>query len=441
MHSLQSRLSLGLLVSLVIAFVVQWTVANRALEYLLEQQAIDHLEQETETILGLARVSEAGEPVIDTGRVDARFSRPFSGHYFLIRIGTHTARSRSLWDAALEIPDVATGQVVHRHVPGPEGQRLLLVAHGFVKSERSIVVAAAEDTTALRARIREFQWQYAILSVTMLLILVALHVAWVRRGLRPLTIIETELRSLEQGQRPRLSEERVPREVQPLVRQFNRLIGLLLTRMERSRNALGNLAHALKTPLTALQQQLDRPELNAHPDLQQQLRRHTTMLRELAERELKRARIAGGALPAQRYDLAATVDDLVQTLRMAYRDKAPEFEIKIADGVSPLDREDLLELLGNLLDNACKWARRRVALTIRAGERWSFEVEDDGPGVAPEKIELITQRGIRIDENTAGHGLGLAIVKDLVENYGGQLSFGVSTRLGGFRACAEIPAN
>jgi len=288
--------------------------------------------------------------------------------------------------------------------------------------------------------VRAFQWRYAWLAVGILVTLVGLQMWWVSRGLRPLDDIRAELRALEQGALRQLTATHAPREVQPLVQQINRLLDLLQKRLERSRNALGNLAHGLKTPLTALMQQFDQPEISQHAELKSRLQQHTHTVHQLIERELRRARVVGVALPAGQYDLSAEVEALLQTLRMVYRDKNLQIETRVvSESHCRLDREDLFELLGNLLDNACKWANTRVRLTIVAQPQWQFTVEDDGPGVEQQELDKLTLRGVRIDESTAGHGLGLSIAKDLVEHYGGELILGRSEDLGGFRCSARIP--
>lgn len=440
MHSLQARLSLGLLIGLVVVFVVQWYVAHRALEYLLIRYVTAHLEQDAETVLAALREDATQGLRPDATRVDARYQRPFSGQYYLIRVGAHSIQSRSLWDFSLTIPAVAPGESINSVVDGPEKQELLLVVRGFSKFDRDVVIAVARDIEALRSDVAMFQWRFAGLAVALLIVLIALHMVWVRRGLSPLKTIQRELDALEAGTVKRLTVELAPSEVQPLVRQVNRLVGLILSRMERSRHALGNLAHALKTPLTALTQQIEQPEIAAHPELQRQLRRYTATVQDLIERELKRARVAGAAVPTQRYDLAAEIESLLQTLRMVHRAKNVAIEsILQTTSACALDREDLFELLGNLLDNACKWSRARVRLTVKFDGDWMFIIEDDGPGVPPEEFGRIAERGIRIDEHTAGHGLGLSIVKDLLDTYHGSIEFDASPDLGGFRVRARVP--
>ncbi len=442
LRSLQTRLAAGLIVSLVAALLLQWLVANSAVNILLKNNAATHLEEDAELILAALRSTSEGVLSIDTSHIDPNYLRPLSGHYFRVQSDGAVIRSRSLWDADLQMATPAPGAYVRSETDGPAQQHLLLVMRVFQKFDRTIIVAVAEDIDPLYIDARAFQWRYALLAVGILVTLVGLQTWWVSRGLRPLDDIRAELRALEQGALRQLSVTQVPREVQPLVQQINGLLELLQKRLERSRNALGNLAHGLKTPLTALMQQFEQTEIAQHTELKSRLQRHTHTVHQLIERELKRARVVGAALPSGHYDLAAEIESLMHTLRMVYRDKQLAIETRLripGNDACRLDREDLFELLGNLLDNACKWANTRVRLTIDAQPQWLFTVEDDGPGVEQQQLDKLTLRGVRIDESTAGHGLGLSIAKDLVEHYGGELLLGRSDALGGFCCSARIP--
>jgi len=203
---------------------------------------------------------------------------------------------------------------------------------------------------------------------------------------------------------------------------------------------LGNLAHALKTPLTLLTRLADDPMLERSTALRERLLQHVGSLNRLVERELKRARLAGGAAPGQYVDLQQEIGSLVVALKRIYRDKPLDIRCEIRDGARfPGDREDLLELLGNLMDNACKWAKERVLVTLEQGEKLTLRVEDDGPGCPGDLLDELLRRGVRVDEARAGHGLGLAIARDVVTSYGGEIMLGRSAALGGFEAVIRLP--
>jgi signal transduction histidine kinase len=221
---------------------------------------------------------------------------------------------------------------------------------------------------------------------------------------------------------------------------MNRLLRVMDQRLRRSRNALGNLAHALKTPLTLVMQVAERDDMRAAPEARAQLITYTQVLRHHLERELRRARLAGAASMSQRLSLAEAIPQLVQVLQTIYQEKHLAIQCDIPPQVDFIgDREDCLELCGNLLDNACKWAQQRIRLTVQASTHLVLTIEDDGPGCSSQKLAQLAHRGVRIDESSSGHGLGLAIARDIIEQYGGRLDFGRSKQLGGFQVQVALP--
>jgi signal transduction histidine kinase len=195
------------------------------------------------------------------------------------------------------------------------------------------------------------------------------------------------------------------------------------------------LAHALKTKLTLLNQAAERPELNTEPEIRHHIYAATEAISQSIERELKRARLIGDTHPMRKVDLKTEIAQLTHTLRQMYADKAVNITWEITGNAQfHGDQEDLLEMLGNLLDNACKWCRRNVSLTVSGTDAPVLIIEDDGPGCAESELDLLTRRGFRADESKPGSGLGLAIVYDIVSSYGADLTFGRSAALGGLRA-------
>jgi signal transduction histidine kinase len=207
--------------------------------------------------------------------------------------------------------------------------------------------------------------------------------------------------------------------------------------LERSRNSLGNLAHALKGPLNLLVQYLDQ-----EPDASnnQQAKLQAERIRQLTERELKRARLAGQGNTTQRFDPRVELPVLVDVLARIHHKSPRCITLDIAPDISRFgDREDMLELVGNLLDNACKWAQEHVRcqLSMVAGHV-QMVVEDDGAGRTAAELQQMAERGVRLDESVEGHGLGLAICKDIVKLYGGTLEFGRSEVLGGLKVTVVL---
>jgi signal transduction histidine kinase len=433
MLSLKGRLSVALAVSLVGLLTVQWLVASVAIRQLTEGQLVARLAHDAENLLAGSQIDAQGRLQIDPRRVNTIYQRPFSGHYYLISAGSDQQISRSLWDATLEIPAMAPGTEARMLAAGPERQSLLVVARGFRKHDRELTVAVAEDMSNLHSELRRFQWIYGAVSAVVLIALLLVQRLIVGRGLKPLDAIKDNMVRLERGQVACI-EASGPAEIAPLIAQLNRLLATMGNRTRRSREALGNLAHALKTRLAILNQAAERTDLAAYPQVRAAIRDSTEGMRRIVERELKRARLMGDALPGQRVDLRDEITLLSQTLQTLHTDKSPLIAWNVASGVDFVgDREDLLELLGNLLDNACKFCRKKVSLTVTNGTSTAFIVEDDGPGCTSEEMDKLTRRGFRADETTPGSGLGLAIVSDIVEGYGGTMSFSRSAALGGLR--------
>jgi signal transduction histidine kinase len=418
---------------------LQWWVASRAIEKLTTDQLLSRLAHDGETLLAGARFDAAGALAIDAARVNAIYQRPFSGHYYVVIAGAQRQQSRSLWDGELAVEPLPPGQWREIHASGPQRQPLLLRVAGYSRQQHDLTIAVAEDLSALEAGLRRFQLLYGAVSAAVLIALLLVQRLIVARGLSPIDAVRENLARLARGEATRI-DAAAPAEIEPMIAELNRLLGTLDKRSRRSRDALGNLAHALKTRLAILTQSSESPSLAAHPELRAAIGESTEAMRRIVERELKRARLAGSAMPGRRVDLKDEIDVLVRTLGQLYADKAPCITSAIAPGAQFAgDREDLLELLGNLLDNACKWCSERVSLTVSHADGVLFVVEDDGPGCAPDSIEEITARGYRADESKPGSGLGLAIVRDIVDSYDGSLQFGRCAALGGLRVEVRLP--
>lgn len=440
MTSLQARLSAGLIAALALLTALTVAIGGYSLHQLAENFVAARLEHDLETLLAALEFDPAGQPRLPGERISASFHQPYSGHYYQIETPGGELCSRSLWDADLALPPLTADRVTRHFVTGPQNQELLLVGRAFRVRDQPIAIAVTEDFTPVRQGIQRLLLEVAGIALLLFGALLLFQRLIVRRGLAPLEQLRQALPRLAQGEIPLLPVD-APDEVRPLVAELNRLLALLDQRQRRSRRALGNLAHALKTPLTALIQLAEQPPASHHAEWWSDLRQQLQHIRSLTERELKRARIAGGGAPGQRVLLEREIADLVDTLSRIHRDRDLRFEIQVPAGCQfPGDRDDLLELLGNLLDNACHWAAETVRLTVDVNaERLALRVEDDGPGCPPEQLEWLRQRGTRIDESRAGHGLGLAIASDIVEQYDGTLTLGRSATLGGFLAEVVLP--
>ena len=437
MRSLLARLSLGLSLSLILLFILQWWVVNSAAKSLTESYVISRLEHDAESILAIVSFSPDGMIEFDANHYNPIYHMPFSGHYYFLQSAEQSQRSRSLWDQ--EFPAyVMTDEP--QYLTGPESQQLLVVAREYLKHGRNLRVVVAENMNPLQQQLSEFEQRYALISLVVMVLVILLQAGIAKRSLRPLGLVIDDMKRLEVGEVAELRED-VPDEVQPLVKEFNNLLQLMRQRLERSRSALGNLAHALKTPLTVMVQLEENEVLQQQPQLQGQFRDQTNQIRQIIDRQLKRARLAGVSAPGLSFEPAEEFDGLAQILRQIYADRGLQIELDIPVNKSFAgDREDMMELFGNLLDNACKWADQHVLLTVYDKPGLVVSVQDDGPGCAPELMQQLDQRGQRLDESTVGHGLGLAIVRDIVEHYQGSLVFAQSDQLGGFRVDVALPS-
>jgi signal transduction histidine kinase len=257
--------------------------------------------------------------------------------------------------------------------------------------------------------------------------------------MKKLDPVKNDIKRLEHGEIKNLSDD-VPAEILPVIQEFNRILILLGQRLDRSRNALGNLAHALKGPLNLLTQYYDTAEEGMDIEQVNQAKTQTERIRQLMERELKRARLAGKDMPVQRFNPKNNLPDLISVLNQIHQNKALDIQYMIADEVPSFgDLEDMHELLGNLLDNACKWATSKVRCILTGHDEIHIIIEDDGRGLSIQELEQLSQRGVRLDETVEGHGLGLSIAKDIVKLYGGQLLFSPSQELGGLKIQIILP--
>ncbi len=435
MNSLERRLQLGLVLSIAGFTLLFLLLGGYAVRQLSEDYVLSRLEHDAEALLGAVRMNGQGLPA---NRITPVYMQPQSGHYYAIMISDQSpVISRSLWDFDLPVPELQPGQHQAQKLSGPSEQALLQLSVGYRKQGKPLVISVAEDIAPLERKIFNYQWSFVIGAFVLLGLLLLMQRRLVQQSFMPLEKVRQQVSCVVNGERQRL-DDNVPSEVHPLVTEINRLLALLETRLTRSRHALGNLAHALNTPLNLITQELDDGDL--HEDLRQRISNRLQRIHQLVERELRRARLAGSGSPGQYFDPAAEIPGLIQVLKGMYRDRKLDFQLsELPDVALALDREDMLELLGNLLDNASKWSRGRVALTFVVDDDLHLRVEDDGPGVAEQDLQHLAGRGVRIDEQSPGHGLGLAIVQDIVKLYKGNLDFTRSEKLGGLCVRVRLP--
>jgi len=434
--SIQRRLSLGLVSVLLISGLVVGQVSLWLFENGLQRYLESGLQNDSENLLiALSRGPQGLQ--LDERRLSPAYQRPFSGHYFSIEFGDTHWRSRSLWDAQLPRPDQPG--LNPELQPGPEGQMLLVLRSDYQRLGQAVTITVAQDYTPIRESFRQVQRIGLGMGVLALIVILLLQRVTVRRALRPLERARQQISQLQSGQRSQL-DARVPIELEPLVTQINHLLAHTEDNLKRSRNALGNLGHALKTPLAVMISLVNDPRLAAYPQIQTTLREQLEQIQQRMSRELNRARLAGDALPGAQFDADAELPGLLSTLGMIHGEHL-QLTHNVAPGLLlPWDREDMLELLGNLLDNACKWADSQVVLSIgQSIDGFVIEVQDDGPGIPEAERAQVFSRGTRLDEQASGHGLGLGIVRDIVDAWGGVLQLETG-ELGGLLVRVRLPA-
>jgi len=430
MISLSRQLTLSLAVSLTIFFALQALMVVYEVHLLSKDTVISRMQHDAEELLAALDI-DSPTLAIDWSHVPSIYARPLSGHYFQLRSQGEALRSRSLWDETL--PIVRNG--ASREMTTPTGQQLLLLGKQYSIHGHPVSLTIAEDISQLNQTSDIFLERLLLASFAALLALLAMQLWFIRKGLTPLNKLKNELLQLEAGE-IEILQQPVPAEIEPLVAETNRLLGAMQQRLERSRNAIGNLAHALKTPLTVITQILERDSGKlARRELQHQV----GLIQERIQRELSLARMAGQSPGGFWRNPTTDIEDLVSTMQRIHRKTIASHVYLPADTILRADREDMMELLGNLLDNACKWAKNEVHLQI-VDQPFTITIEDDGPGMDAPTLDHVLQRGVRADESVSGHGLGLSIISDLVVAYEGSLDFGRSADLGGLRATVTLPA-
>lgn len=439
MKSIQTRLAFSLAGSLVILFTLFWAIVNYSIRHVSDEIIHNRLQQDADSLIAALIILDSGKISLPYASISDVYSQPFSGHYYRIDGPVNTLRSRSLWDEDLPNFHLKLGEHRFMGTIGPLSQQMFTHAQMIKKGDRLIAINIAHDVTDLESDVKELQISYAFISGAALLVLIVFQTVLIRKNLQPVQRAQKQIMAMQRGEIGKLDSD-VPSELKPLVTEINRLVSLLSQRIQRSRNSLGNLAHALKAPLTVLTQIANEKEQKENGQLNNRLTHQTVYMRELIERELKRARLACASGPGRHLRLPDDINALVDMLETIYRDKDLAMDINVPSNINvPLDREDMMELIGNITDNACKHARKMIRFTIVAGKDLIVVVEDDGPGVPESKINELSKRGARIDESKVGHGLGLAIVSDTVKHYGGIMQLGASKDLGGFRISIKIP--
>lgn len=390
---------------------------------------------------------------------EPEFDLPLSGWYWqLTRLNSdkpEVRSSRSLWDSGLphlsdqNVPTSDDG-TRRAYVQGPEDQRLRLIERTVDLGEDGrYLVAVAGDSQEIDDEMRAFDRAIVVTFVILAAVLLLTTMFQVRFGLAPLKRISEGLAAIRAGIAERLAGH-FPVEIEPLAREINALIEANREIVERARTHVGNLAHALKTPLSVM---VNEAAARGDDPLAVKVREQTGIMRDQVARHLERARIAARATVVGTVtDVGPVVTSLTRTMEKIYHPRGIAIDLSAPEGVRFRgERQDLEEMLGNLVDNACKWAQARVSIEVTSGQADAavatdaaqpvirIAVDDDGPGLSPAEREKVARRGQRLDETKPGSGLGLSIVLELAALYGGGLALSTAP-IGGLRAELVLPA-
>lgn len=455
-RSLRFRLLVVTLSAMLVALTLfGWLLSGLFRDHVMRQFSAS-LTTQLDEVTARLEFDAGGQPKLDPRTLtDPRWLRPYSGLYWQVDRAddapqSGVLRSRSLWDATLKPPEdaLASGEVHVHEVAGPDGSQLMMVERTVAQNETTAtpwrLIVAADPGETIEA-IDRFNGVLATSLAILLALLGAAAVAQVTVGLAPLGALQRSLAAVHEGRSERI-EEAFPAEVQPLVDDFNRVLDRNAEVVARARTQAGNLAHAVKTPLAVLSQAAASATDPHAAALATLVSEQVNVARRQVDWHLARARAAAAhALPGARAAVEPTIEGLIRVMERVHVERGLRLRCdRVEPGLSFAGEiEDLQEIVGNLLDNACKWARSEVRVaawseTTPGGSELRIAVEDDGPGIVAERRDNAMARGVRLDEAVPGSGLGLGIVRELVSLYDGSVSL-LSASSGGLRVEVKLP--
>ncbi len=435
MKSLRLRFTLVAGISIAIAVGATGFSLARLFNNHLETELRTELEYQLEQLTNSIRLIDAERLAVD-GPTDPKFEDPLSGRYWQARVaGGEVALSPSLWNERFEFLKVAPppGRIVHQIQSRPD-EAALSIAQWHIVLQRDnkdigVDVAVAADRKAVTAAMAEFRMQLALwLSILGLALLLA-AIAQILLGLSPMETLRRKVERIKSGAAARLTGQ-YPSEVTPLVDEVNELLDQQDETLRQARARAGDLAHGLKTPITILSAIAREVRKAGHNKAGDDIEEQISAMDGHVQRELNRARLA--AQFVVNCDLVPDVHRVANTNRKIPGDKTIDWRIELPEKVEvPIDRQDLSEVVGNVLDNARKWTRSAISVSASLDDDQVIMcIEDDGDGVAEDDFAKLTTRGQRLNHSAGGSGLGLSIAEDITTAYRGELSF-YSAALGG----------
>lgn len=450
MTSFIQRVSLTkrVLVTSTIALLVALAVIGIVMDQAFKEKTLHLVKERLESyVLGIISNTEVqGDNLIFPEYLPTpRMERPGSGMYAQIVVGDQRWQSPSV--LGQELPEVAVVDVNQRLFDAPiefNGERLFRMTQGFSLSDGgssiNLIVTVTEDAGNFYRELLEFE--ETLLTALIVISSVLVSVQWIIMywATKPLKRLTADLLKLEKGDELIFSEN-YPSELKGLTTSLNRLIENERNNLSRQRRTLGDLAHSLKTPLAVIHSELEGEGQNIDKDLLQQ---QIMNMNEIVAYQLKRAAVAGHRTFVTGVPVIDVLDKIIKTLQKIHPQKGITVDKQVAPGAEFFgEKGDLMEILGNLLENAFKWCDSRIHVVVKTlymeGRRRTgliIEIADDGPGIAKEKRADLLKRGVRGDEKVKGHGIGLSIVTDIIESYQGELEINAHESLLG--ACFKV---
>lgn len=437
MLSIRSKLSLWLTALVIISTIVSMILFESMLRDAFHDSLINRLEEDLEQVL-MATHIEKGTISVNQAEISHFYKPAYSGRYFQLNLPNHDViRSRSLWDQELNVELLQKDKIKSWQAKGPQNHDMQLLSVGIssANSKHVATITVAQDLSIGRRVFSEIYGTKLLINIAMLGFMILAIFLILKQSFKPINQIKTALIKLKAGDISSLEMDHIPTEIKPLAQTYNDLLDYTEKQVERSRHHIGNLSHGLKTPLAVLQQQIEVLGLR-DPKMANDMQKQLNLINTMIEHKLTTARMTGHLLPAAQFMLPKDLASLSNTLQKVYAQKNIDYQLTMDNSVTrlPIHREDGLELLGNILDNAFKFGKSIVTVFItQTDNHLLIVIEDDGNGVNDNKLNRLTQRGSRLDESIMGHGLGLSIVKAITEQYNIKLTFNKSTCLGGLK--------
>jgi signal transduction histidine kinase len=449
LESLSSRLIAAAAVWTMLGLAVGGAVLSNAFRMAAQNSFDAALQADMDGLIAAAEPDPNGGVMLADRFLNHKFDRVYSGLYYQIKAGNSGGQiSRSLFDREINpVNQSRKGPLTWGNAVGPENQQLRVVSRRVDLTpdnsrDADYTFLVAGDLSEVERQTRDFNttlfWSFLLLGLG----LIAAILVQVKVGLLPLRQVSKGLAKIRDGEARRL-DGNFPTEIAPLATELNSLIQHSEEVVGRARTHVSNLAHFLKTPLSVLAAEAESHERDAAAaPLAEMVKRQVFSMRRQVDHYLARARAAGSLdVLGNRTQISAVMGDLSRVIARIHAVRGVVIDAECDDGLYFRgERQDMEEMLGNLIDNGCKWARSRVRVRCeKSGGRLILTVEDDGPGLSAEQRTQVGERGERLDESVPGSGLGLAIVRDISKLYGGFFSLGESS-LGGVEARLELPA-